>query len=190
MVVPPADASEGRELIVLVERQLGAQHRVEDHPGGPHVHRGGVRLTADDLGRHVSRGAALLSHLGPRRFHLLREAKVRDAQRLEVVAPGHDDVLELKVPVRDGSVVDVPHALEELLHHPRRVALLQAAGCQQRVEQVPALQQLHHDVDVIARLVKVVNLHRVLSLVHRDCDANLLGDLLQAHGVAARASRA
>ena len=186
VIVPATDATERGELVVLVEGQLGAQHRVQDDTRGPHVHGGGVGLTADHLGSDVGGSAALIRHLGPRRLHLLRQAKVRDAQRLEVVPSGEDYVLELQVPVRDGPVVDVAHALEELLHDPRGVALLHAPVLHQHVEQVAALEKFHDHVHVVARLVKVVHLHRVFGFVHADGDADLLGDLFQAHGVAAR----
>jgi hypothetical protein len=75
--------------------------------------------------------------------------------------PGVDEVLRLEVAVNDALGVQVLHALQDLYHHGARLALGEVGFLHDAVEQLAAVEVLHHHHQLAVRVVE-----KVLKLGH------------------------
>ncbi|GIX65340.1 colanic acid biosynthesis glycosyltransferase WcaI [Babesia caballi] len=150
-----------RDDLLDREGQPAAQEQVHDDADGPHVDLLVVPLEREHLGRDVGHRPAGLRQelLGPAQR---REAKVRqlDGGRLALVR--EQNVLRLDVAVDDAALVQVRHDLQQLADDAVRVRLGEAVPLVDQVVQLPAADELHHDVQRVAHVAHVLEVYHVL----------------------------
>ena len=86
------------------------------------------------------------------------QSEVDDLQGLIVV---DEQVLRFQVPVADAQLVNIVDARNELLEVLAGLLLLQLLVLHDEVEELTALDELHHEVEVLLRLNDLVDLHDV-----------------------------
>lgn len=163
------------------EGRLAQDHHVEDDSEAEQVaHAGVTRLRAlqvDDLRSHVSRSAA------PHEHQLTAAAgfgqpEVSD-HALETALRAEDDVFGFEVAVHDVGLVHGFQAGEDALHDDSDLLRGELVLALELVQQLPARQQLHADVQRVLALVDALYFHKVL-VVEQPHDLYLVGEGLQA----------
>ena len=157
----------------VVERQAAAEQGKQDDAAAPDVARGAVvALATHDLGaRVVGAAAAGLEHL----LRRLQggHAKVGDLDHLARAV--EQQVLGLQVAVADAEPVAIVHAKDHLAEVVACLVRTEAPPGDEVVKQLAAGDVLHHQVQLLARLVHVPEAEqvRVLDELH---DHNLALD--------------
>mmetsp|Transcript_37113 Transcript_37113/g.114351 ORF Transcript_37113/g.114351 Transcript_37113/m.114351 type:complete len:216 (-) Transcript_37113:478-1125(-) len=136
----PAGAHAAEDLVLRAahEGRVAAEQHVHDDAEAPEV-RGLVVLAGEHLGGDVV-GRARLRRQHLALLELAGEAEVDDLQdvALDGLCRQEDKVLRLQVSVGDVQPVHVAHSSEDLLHDHGRLALREAAGLEDAVEELAA----------------------------------------------------
>mmetsp|Transcript_22684 Transcript_22684/g.35057 ORF Transcript_22684/g.35057 Transcript_22684/m.35057 type:complete len:354 (-) Transcript_22684:144-1205(-) len=167
LVLPPADLAEELVLVLVVEGRVAPQQDVRDHARRPQVRLPAVLEAAEDLGGHVTRGAAGLLHL-PHLGDVAGEAEVGDLDVGVVLPRGQQQVLRLQVPVHDVVGVQVVQRAQQQGHQVARLLLRVLLLLHDAVEQLPAHHQLEDEDGLRALVEHVRQLDHVLvvQLLH------------------------
>ena len=159
----------------------------EDAPDGPHVHRGGVqRGSQEDLRGAVPQRDDLVGVGLERNAERPAQSEVRDLE-LEL-APVHEEVLGLEVPVQHAVLVAVRNSLDEVEHEPLHDIHWHGSGVWTLTREVHVLLQVR--VQVLEHQVKD-GLAVLLDLLHRKQldDVVALGQHVQQRDLAKGGAR-
>mmetsp|Transcript_102406 Transcript_102406/g.271004 ORF Transcript_102406/g.271004 Transcript_102406/m.271004 type:complete len:225 (+) Transcript_102406:717-1391(+) len=139
------------------EGQLDHEEPEDDDAKAPHVARASGIVFAQDLWRNVHDAPQRLFH-GLALFQELGEAKIDELQ--EVPNALCDllvihEVFELQIPVYHALTVQVVHRPQHMQHRPRGLRFREAPHLFRTLEELAALQCLHHEADLLIGLVDV-----------------------------------
>ena len=131
------------------EGRLAQDHHMEDNAEAEKVAHAGVRglvvLQVDDLGSHVARSAA------PHEHQLAAAAGFGESEvgdhALEAALGAEEHVLGLEVAVHDVGLVHGLQPREDALHDGAGLLRGELVLALELVEQLPAREQLHADVE-------------------------------------------
>ena len=159
-------------VVVVVEGRVAAEQDVREHADGPHVDLLAVGLAVQDLRRDVARRAAELVE-APRARELRREPEVAELDRRVVVVRHAQQILGLEVAVHDAQVVAVLDRLEQDQDQVPRLLLAVELLLGDALEELAALDEVHHQIKHRRLVEERVQLHdvRVVQLLQ---DVHLL----------------
>ena len=128
---------------------------VRNHTQRPHVHRGTVPLVGEHLWSHVSWGSAVgFECVGDR--DLVRQAKVSDADRVEISGLREQEVLRLQVAMNDAALVAVVEGVQEGHHAPLCLRFAKRMCVDDGMKQLSTEHQVLHQIEVVPVLPEVM----------------------------------
>ena len=150
------------------EGRVAREHDVRDDAERPHVDAAAVRKAFEDLGRDKLRRSDEPAQLAAAFAAARGEAKVGEHERAVGSARGaHEHVLGLEVAVREAGRVHVADRAEQRAHDAPRVGLDEALARREAVEELAALDELEHELNLRARLPRAEQADHVLAARER-----------------------
>mmetsp|Transcript_10406 Transcript_10406/g.29483 ORF Transcript_10406/g.29483 Transcript_10406/m.29483 type:complete len:282 (-) Transcript_10406:508-1353(-) len=143
-------------LVLAPERWKAHQHLVKQDPDAPPVHSLPVPVAQDHFGGHVLYCAAHAVRSRLVRHVTLGQTKVGHFQ---VPVRAKENVLRLHIPVNKPQAVEVTHREDHLRREEPRNVLREEPLVVQLEEEMPPVDELHHHVQLAARLKRVVERH-------------------------------
>ena len=119
------------------QASLPALQDVGDDAERPHVHRRTVRLVGQHFRSHVAGRAAVgLQSIGDR--DLVRQTKIGNPDRVQVIRLGQQQVLGLQIAMDDPSLMAIVQRVQQSHHAALRLRLAEGMGVDDRVEELAA----------------------------------------------------
>ena len=162
---------------VAFEKRPARQNDVKDDSNAEYVRLAVVALLLEELGGDVARTAAAQVELLGVVFDHGGQAEVGNFQIPVVLLRGEEQVLRLQVPMHDVLGMQVLKRADEVLHHRPGVGLSIQALTLDLVEELTTLEVRQEQVDVLGRLVGLVQLDHVFMVnftQHIDLSQNRL----------------
>lgn len=165
--------------VLVLERQIAADHGVQDDSAGPNVGaESEVPLALDHLGRGVARTAAG----GLEALAMLVEVGQTEINELDRVVVVQQQVLWLEITMHNAKLVNILDSADDLLIHLGSLVLLKSPILHDVLKQLTARAILHDEVQVVMVLNHLVQLDN-LRVTHLLQDGDLTIDPLNVRMV-------
>eukprot|EP00429_Kryptoperidinium_foliaceum_P018166 CAMPEP_0176041802 /NCGR_PEP_ID=MMETSP0120_2-20121206/20739_1 /TAXON_ID=160619 /ORGANISM="Kryptoperidinium foliaceum, Strain CCMP 1326" /LENGTH=312 /DNA_ID=CAMNT_0017375211 /DNA_START=436 /DNA_END=1371 /DNA_ORIENTATION=+ len=135
--------------VLVLKREIAADHREQDHTAAPQIaHLGDVLMPRNHFGRSIARRAAC----GAQPLAIAEQVAQAEVDDLDPVILVQEQVLGLQVPVHDVHGVDLLDTGYDLVEEATRLRLLDAPVRNDVIEQLVPGRVLHDQVQLAARL--------------------------------------